>query len=71
MSSTNPGKFYIVTDGDTHDDPRGCCVFWKTIDEAVTYMGFESIWNKFKLPYYLMMGIAMICSVIGWLLNIR
>jgi len=28
------GKFYIVTDGDTHPDPRGCVEFWKAMEEV-------------------------------------
>lgn len=35
------GKFYIVTDGSTHPDPRGCCEFWVELDKAVTAMGFQ------------------------------
>merc|ERR1719439_219042 len=44
------GKFYIVTDGSTHVYPRGCCDFWRALDEMVVAMGFVSIWSKFKLP---------------------
>jgi nucleoside-diphosphate-sugar epimerase len=65
------GKFYIVTDGRTHDDPRGCCEFWRSLDEAIVYMGFTSIWSKFKLPYYFIMPLAYLCSVIGWILGIN
>ena len=44
------GKFYIVTDGDTHTQPEGYGYFWKEIDKAVIDLGFTSIWSKFKLP---------------------
>ena len=29
------GRFYIVTDGQTHPDPRGCVEFWRALDEQV------------------------------------
>mmetsp|Transcript_4946 Transcript_4946/g.11633 ORF Transcript_4946/g.11633 Transcript_4946/m.11633 type:complete len:400 (+) Transcript_4946:142-1341(+) len=65
------GKFYIVTDGSTHPDPRGCCYFWKELDRQVVAMGFPSIWQKFKLPYWFMMPLAYLCSLIGFILRIR
>jgi nucleoside-diphosphate-sugar epimerase len=33
------GKFYIVTDGDSHPDPRGCTKLWDVLDEACVAMG--------------------------------
>jgi len=33
------GKFYIVTDGDSHPDPRGCAKLWDVLDEACVAMG--------------------------------
>lgn len=39
--------------------------------QVVMFMGFESIWSKFKLPYWFMMPLAYLCSVIGWILGIR
>merc|ERR1712046_572499 len=65
------GKFYIVTDGSTHDDPRGCCDFWVALDRMITAMGFVSIWSKFKLPRLLLLFIAHICDTIGMILGIR
>jgi hypothetical protein len=65
------GKFYIVTDGATHPDPRGCCVFWREMDAMQMGMGNSSIFNKFKLPFGLIMALAYLCSVVGWLLRIR
>lgn len=64
------GKFYIVTDGSTHADPRGCCEFWVELDRVIVAMGFQSIWSKFKLPYWFMMPLAYLCSLIGWILGI-
>ena len=60
------GKFYIVTDGDTHPDPRGFLLFWPTIESAVVAMGFKSLYSKFKLPYYLLLVLAHICDIISW-----
>jgi len=65
------GKFYIVTDGNTHPDPRGCCVFWREMDRFQMAMGFESVFRKVKLPYHLMLAVAYACSFVGWLLGIR
>ena len=65
------GNFYIVTDGSTHPDPRGCVPFWSALEETILFMGFPSIWAKFKLPYVLMMTIAYVCSAVGWLLGIK
>ena len=63
------GKFYIVTDGNTHPDPRGFGLFWEVIDEAVTGMGFDSLWSKFKLPAWFLYPVAHICDGVGWLLG--
>ena len=61
------GKFYIVTDGRTHPSPRGYAHFWQVVDEQVVSMGFPSLWAKFKLPTWLLMPVAYVCNVIGWL----
>ena len=63
------GKFYIVTDGDTHTFKEGYGYMWKEIDKAIVAMGFESIWNKMKLPYWFLMILAYICVVLGWILG--
>jgi len=34
-------------------------------------MGFQSIWAKFKLPYVLMMALAAVCEVVGFLFGIK
>jgi nucleoside-diphosphate-sugar epimerase len=52
------GKFYVVTDD-------GHAYFWKILDEAIVGMGFDSIWNKMKLPTGLMMFLAYVCLFIG------
>lgn len=63
------GRFYIVTDGSTHPDPRGCAYFWKVVDEAVVAQGFASLWGKAKLPLWFLMPLAYLCNVVGWLLG--
>jgi nucleoside-diphosphate-sugar epimerase len=52
------GKFYIITDGPEQN-------FWKVLDEAVVAMGFVSLWTKFKLPTWFMMGIAYLCVFVS------
>lgn len=41
------GKFYIVTDGDTHPDPKGFSYFWVMVDQASQAMGFGGLFNKY------------------------
>jgi nucleoside-diphosphate-sugar epimerase len=68
LTPTSParGKFYIVTDGDTHTFPEGYVHFWEAIDQAVVGMGFSSIWERYKLPDWLIMPVAYLCDGIGW-----
>jgi len=56
------GKFYIVTDG----DPQ---LFWQVVDNAVQAIGYDSLYNKLKLPKWFIMPIAHICDVISTLTN--
>ena len=65
------GKFYIVTDGDTHPFKEGYAYLWDVIDEAVVSMGFASVYDKVKLPDWLLFPVAHACNVIGWLLGKR
>ncbi len=65
------GQFYIVTDGDTHTYPEGYCYFWQELDKTAMQLGFPSMWDKYKLPYWLLMGVAYVCNVIGWALNVK
>merc|ERR1712076_229952 len=62
------GKFYIATDGDTHPDPAGCCVMWEEIDRTVVHMGFPSIMGKSRIPYWLMMAIAVTVETVAYFL---
>ncbi|KAJ1458445.1 hypothetical protein M885DRAFT_512875 [Pelagophyceae sp. CCMP2097] len=62
------GQFYIVTDGETH--PHGQWLyFWKELDVAIVGMGFQSLASKIKLNYYLLMGLAWVCELVGWILG--
>lgn len=63
------GKFYIVTDGATHTFKDGYVHFWEVVDQLVTSLGFESIWQKYKLPYWFLMPVAHLCDGIGWALG--
>lgn len=42
---------------------------WKEIDRACVAMGFDSIFEKVKLPYWFLMIIAYVCVAIGWILG--
>eukprot|EP00940_MAST-03C_sp_MAST-3C-sp2_P002412 g2412.t1 len=63
------GNFYIVTDAHTHTHSEGYGYMWKEIDKAIVGMGFASIWDKIKLPYWFLMIVAYICVVVGWILG--
>lgn len=52
------GKYYVITDG----PPQ---YFWKVLDEAVVAMGFTSLFSKFKIPGWLIMGLAHIALFAG------
>lgn len=56
------GKFYIITDD--HD-----VYFWKFINEAIVAMGFKDIFTKFHLSVLLLMTLAYICNVVGFIIN--
>eukprot|EP01064_Diplonema_japonicum_P023822 TRINITY_DN3425_c0_g1_i1.p1 TRINITY_DN3425_c0_g1~~TRINITY_DN3425_c0_g1_i1.p1 ORF type:complete len:419 (+),score=65.28 TRINITY_DN3425_c0_g1_i1:60-1259(+) len=61
------GKFYIVTDGDTHPYPEGYSLFWPTVNEAAVAMGMQPITEKFHLPVPFMSVLAYICAFITYL----
>merc|ERR1719453_2236347 len=48
------GKFYIVTDGDTHPHKEGYLYFWDVLEEASLAMGFASIRSRAALPMWLL-----------------
>ena len=59
------GRFYIVTDGASHPDPRGCARLWDVVDEAAVAMGFASIRAKAHLPLWLLWPLAYLCEALG------
>ena len=52
------GKYYVITDG----PPQ---YFWRVLDEAVVAMGFTSLFSKFHIPGWLIMGLAYIVVFLG------
>ena len=52
------GKYYVITDG----PPQ---YFWKVLDQAVIAMGFTSLFSKFKIPGWLIMGLAYLVVFLG------
>jgi nucleoside-diphosphate-sugar epimerase len=63
------GKFYIVTDGTTHPEPGEYCIFWKELNTAVVAMGFTSLYDKIKLPFWFLYLIALVAEGVAWLLG--
>jgi hypothetical protein len=57
-SSSLQGKYYVITDG----SPQ---YFWRVLDEAVVAMGFTSLFSKFHIPGWLIMGLAYIVVFLG------
>jgi nucleoside-diphosphate-sugar epimerase len=58
------GKFYIVTDGPKVN-------LWRALDKAGTELGFGSLFDKFKVPYLLLLSIAMLLNVISKITGYR
>jgi len=63
------GKFYIVTDGDTHTQSEGYGYFWEEIDILVMMMGFQSLWGKIKFATWFLYPIAYLCNLIGMIMG--
>lgn len=63
------GKFYIVTDGDTHPEPAAYCLFWKELDKAVVGVGFGSIQNKIHYPFWFLYIVALAAELAGWIMQ--
>ena len=60
------GKFYIVTDGDTHPYKEGYAYLWELINETGKYMGFPEIKDKTPYPSWLLIPLAYVAEYIGW-----
>ena len=63
------GQFYIATDGDTHPEPDAYAILWKELDLAVRGLGFTPLTEKFRLPFWLLYCIALLCEVFGWMIG--
>ena len=60
------GKFYIVTDGDTHPYKEGPCYLWELINETGKSMGFPEIKDKVPYPSWLLIPLAYVAEYVGW-----
>ncbi|KPA83623.1 putative mitochondrial NAD(p)-dependent steroid dehydrogenase-like protein [Leptomonas pyrrhocoris] len=71
LSKDSPylGRFYIVTDGDTHPEPAAYCVFWKELDKAVVAMGFGSIMNRVHYPFWFLYMAALVAELAGFIMK--
>jgi len=65
------GGFYIVTDAETHPHPEGYLYFWDVLEEASLAMGFQSVKARTHLPLWLLMTLAYICELIGFLTGLK
>ncbi|EPY28370.1 NAD(P)-dependent steroid dehydrogenase-like protein [Strigomonas culicis] len=63
------GKFYIVTDGDTHPEPAAYCIFWKELDKAIVGMGFPSIQKKLHYPFMFLYMVALFAELLGMIMQ--
>lgn len=63
------GKFYIVTDGDTHPEPAAYCIFWKELDKAVVGMGFPSILKKVHYPFWFLYVAGLCAELLGHIMK--
>ncbi|KAG5486694.1 hypothetical protein LSCM1_07947 [Leishmania martiniquensis] len=63
------GRFYIVTDANTHPEPAAYCFFWKELDKAIVGMGFASIMKKAHYPFWFLYIAALFAELAGWIMN--
>lgn len=56
------GKFYIITDAETHPNPKGFAYLWEELDRMTVDLGFQSLKAKFKIPYWFIMPLAWMIS---------
>lgn len=71
--SPSLGKFYVVTDGDTHTYPEGWGYFWDEVDKSVVkvFGQEQSLWGKMLLPYSFLIVLAYICNFVGYLFSMK
>lgn len=65
------GKFYVVTDGNTHPDPRGFALFWDTYDDFGKHLGFPSLKDKYSVPSWVLFPLASAAEWASWMTGIR
>ena len=57
-------QFYIVTDEEPQD-------FWRMINQACVYMGFDDLYSKFHLPVWLLYMVATVADVVGSFIGVK
>jgi nucleoside-diphosphate-sugar epimerase len=65
------GKFYIVTDGDTHPFSDGYLYFWVVVDHAAREMGFRALFNRAKLPDWFLLPLARVSDLFTMITGIN
>jgi len=65
------GKFYIVTDMETHTHKEGYIMFYEELNRAIVGMGFADITNKIKLPKWLLYSVAFPCLWVSQLTGVK
>mmetsp|Transcript_29422 Transcript_29422/g.80728 ORF Transcript_29422/g.80728 Transcript_29422/m.80728 type:complete len:405 (-) Transcript_29422:551-1765(-) len=65
------GKFYIVTDAESHPHEQGYLYFWDVLEEASLAMGFSSVKARMHLPLPLLMVLAYLCELIGFFTGLK
>jgi len=70
--STVLGKFYIVTDGQTHSSTTrvSYVLLWEAINQAVVGVGFQSLSEKWKLSFPFLYVIALMGEIVAWILGV-
>jgi nucleoside-diphosphate-sugar epimerase len=58
------GKYYVITDGPP-------VKFWRMLDDAAVAHGYTSLFSKFKIPTFLLLGIAHLLALIGSLIGVQ
>lgn len=65
------GKFYIVTDMETHTHEEGYGLLYEELNKAVLGMGWTSLYSKWSLPRWFLMPLAFLCLWFEKLTGIR
>jgi nucleoside-diphosphate-sugar epimerase len=65
------GKFYIVTDMESHTHSEGYGYLYEELDKAIVGMGWQSVYTKWSIPRWFLMPIAYLCLFITMLTGIK